>query len=250
MPDPTDRIGLPEPASIIAVTAFNPGGAATAMSAPTGAARYQIITTNEVDAYETPLAPAEAELFGFNRVKKLGDDFEGRARKAAKLSIPTAATEAFADVSSLLESLPEDPDVSDDRDSGRIPEEERNVRVRAFLYAASREADNDFHLIVGDDPDAASPQLMTMEISGLPPARSPSFARLKAARDAYKAFFSGNLPGLGYDQYPNRIPVEIEGALFYDASHSHGQPPGPQNLRPFMPRIWEVHPITKIVFEP
>jgi len=92
MPDPTDRIGLPEPASIIAVTAFNPGGAATAMSAPTGAARYQIITTNEVDAYETPLAPAEAELFGFNRVKKLGDDFEGTARKAAKLSIPTPAT--------------------------------------------------------------------------------------------------------------------------------------------------------------
>lgn len=257
MPDPTDRIGLPEPASIIAVTAFTPGRAATAttaqaaVTAATGAARYQIITTNEVDAYEAPLVSAEAEIFGLNRLKAPGDKFSGTARKAAKLSIPAAKTEKFADVSALLKSLPKDPkNVSEDRNSRRIPEEERNVRVRAFLYAASREADNDFHLIVGDDPTAPSPQLMTMEISGLPAAASASFAQLKAARDAYKEFFSGNLPGLGYDQYPKRIPVEIEGALFYDASHAHGAPPGPKNLRPFMPRIWEVHPITKIVFEP
>ena len=69
----------------------------------------------------------------------------------------------------MLDSLPaKDPDVSDGPDSDRTPEEERNVRVRAFLYAASRESDNDFHLIVGDEGDQA--KMMTMEVSGLPSA--------------------------------------------------------------------------------
>jgi hypothetical protein len=249
----TDRVGLPNPDLIIATTEFTPRGrGATAAAAPAGVARYRIITTKEVDAYEPPLAAAEVEIFGLNRLKAPGDKFAGTERKAAKLSISTAAIEKFADVSSLLASLPtKDPKgVSKAAGSRRIPEEQRNIRVRAFLYAASREDDNDFHLIVGDDPAAAAPKLMTMEISGLPPSSSASFARLKAARSAYKDFFSGDLPGLGYDHYPKRIPVEIEGSLFFDASHQIGTPPGPKKLRPFMPRIWEVHPISKIVFEP
>ena len=59
-----------------------------------------------------------------------------------------------------------------------------------------------------------------------------------------------NVPGAGYDFYPTPIPVRVEGSLFFDMTHATGTPPGPPTLRPNMPTIWEVHPITSIVFEP
>jgi hypothetical protein len=90
---------------------------------------------------------------------------------------------------------------------------------------------------------------MTVEISGLPPQNSPSFAPLKAARDAYKAYFgAAHLPGSGYDFYNPPRPVTITGSLFFDLTHATGGHPGPQSLRPHMPVIWEIHPISSIVF--
>jgi hypothetical protein len=94
---------------------------------------------------------------------------------------------------------------------------------------------------------------MTMELSGLPPQSHPSYKKLKAARDAYKDFFANHpdgMPGKSYDFYDPPIPVEIEGSLFWDASHVKGTRPGPQSLKSRMPTIWEVHPISKIIFEP
>ena len=76
-----------------------------------------------------------------------------------------------------------------------------------------------------------------------------SFARLKAARDKYKAFFGSDLPGTRYDFYDPPIPVEVEGSLFFDMSHVTGTRPGPASLRSRIPTIWEVHPVTDIVFD-
>jgi hypothetical protein len=85
----------------------------------------------------------------------------------------------------------------------------------------------------------------------LPPKGSKSLARLRNARNAYKTFFKlTQLPGLTYDFYPKPIPIEVEGSLFFDMSHANGQEPGPPTLHPDMPTIWELHPITKITFEP
>ncbi len=127
------------------------------------------------------------------------------------------------------------------------------MHVTAFIYAASREADNDFHLIIGRDPKATPEIYMTMELSGLPPAGSASFTQLKAARDAFKKFFKtdlgGKLPGLTYDFYDPPVPVQIDGSLFFDMTHAQGPHPGPPSLKSRMPVIWEVHPITKIVLE-
>ena len=68
----------------------------------------------------------------------VGDDFRGQARKAAKLSISTAKTENFKDVSELVKSLPPDskmiahkPAIATTATSGRVKEEERNVHVSA-----------------------------------------------------------------------------------------------------------------------
>jgi hypothetical protein len=183
-----------------------------------------------------------------------GEIFAGQARMAAKLSKAQALVENFPDVSKLIASLPavaamvklKIPTTST---SNRVKQEQRNIHVTGFLFAASREADNDFHLIVGTDPNAkAVPETyMTMEVSGLPPAGVPPLAELNTVRTAYKGFFGAiNLPGAGYHFYQPPIPVQIDGSLFFDATHATGQAPGPPSLKSRMPTIWELHPITNI----
>jgi hypothetical protein len=181
--------------------------------------------------------------------------FRGNSRRAAKLSVAEAEMEAFDDLPPLIEALPdhetmaEHPAISTDRTNDRVEEEKRNVRLKSFLYAASRESDNDYHLVVGRDPNQPE-QYMTVEISGLPPRSSRHFRKLSQVRDAYFEFFGDGLPGTAYDFYDPPIPVEIEGSLFFDASHVTGSRPGPSKLRPNMPVVWEIHPVTRIVFEP
>ena len=240
---PAQRPGMPATDSIVAVTKVG---------------KFTIFHSNELDAYEEgamgvgfaaaalPAAPA-------------GDDFAGTARKAAKLSISAAKVQNFKDVSDLVKSLvPEaemiahKPKITTAATSKRVKEEERNIHVTAFLYAASREADNDFHLIIGRDPKATPETYMTMELSGLPPKGSASFSQLNAARNAFKKFFKNNglpLPGLKYDFYDPPRPVQIEGSLFFDMSHAKPPHPGPPSLKNKMPTIWEVHPITAITLK-
>jgi hypothetical protein len=181
-----------------------------------------------------------------------GDNFAGQARMAAKLSLATAKTENFTDVAALIATLPSVATmvklkIPTTATSDRVAQEKRNIHVTAFLYAASREADNDFHLIIGRDPSASQEMYMTMELSGLPPSNSPAFPALNTARTAYKSFFgAAKLPGAGYNFYQPPIPVVIDGSLFFDATHSTGQAPGPPSLKSRMPTIWEVHPISNI----
>ena len=244
---------------------------------------YRILKTTEVDSYETTptamalrkvlhgkLAPAPKAIAAAAKLPPVkgrpgkrprggkpapaagGDNFAGIARKAAKLSIAVAPTENFSDVSKLIASLPAVAamvklNISTAANSNRVSQEKRNIHVTGFLYAASAEADNDFHLIVGSSATAAQEAYMTMEVSGLPPAGSPAFVALNTARTTYKQFFgAANLPGAGYHFYQPPIPVQIDGSLFFDATHSTGQAPGPPSLKSRMPTIWEVHPITKI----
>jgi hypothetical protein len=253
------RPGMPAPDSIISVRALRTPeamAAAESIAAPS----YRIIQTNEVDGYEKAATSQEtlnAAIAEAEAKAAPSDNFAGTARKAAKLSIATAETKTFTDLKTLINSLPshEDmknhtPKIKTTSTSNRVTEEKRNVRIKLFLYAASREDDNDFHLILGRNPDSSPELYMTMELSGLPGANSASFDKLKAARDAFKAFFGDDLPGLTYDFYDPPIPVKIEGSLFWDASHANGTRPGPKSLKSRMPVVWEVHPITKITFNP
>jgi hypothetical protein len=235
---------LPSPAAVLATgEIISPRGTT-----------YRVLKTRELDPYERqPVAPAELAAV-VAAPAAASDDFQGTDRRDAKLSIVDAQTEDFADLATLVGSLTSDDDmVNHDppltRDPGfeRVQEEDRNVHTKGFLYAASRENDNDFHFIVGTEP-GSDPTYMNMELSGLPPADSDTFDRLKAARDAYTTFVSGQTPGAGYHHYDPPIPVEVWGSLFFDITHAHGPHPGPANLRP--KTIWEVHPISKIVFEP
>ena len=235
------------------------GAAAAAAAAPAPSQRYRDLRTTQVDVYDPPVTAAAAAAPA--PAAPPSDSFGGTARKAAKISIARAKVETFDDLRLLIKSLPSirtmatthDPKIGTGATSGRAKEERRNVRVRAWIYAASREDDNDFHLIVGRSPESAR-MFMTMEVSGLPPASSPHREKLEQIRDGYKSFFQhadAGLPGLSYDFYKPPVPVEIAGSLFFDVSHAApGSRPGPKDLRPDMPTVWEVHPVTSIKFEP
>jgi hypothetical protein len=255
---------LPEPESILVTFSFVPRqGSISRAPAPSGlhpagdalSARYRILRTLEVDEYDKLVPAAAIPLLLEPRPAPSDNAFRGKSRRAAKLSVADADMEVFTDVKDLIATLPDHNSMMEHRglstepDNNRVEEERRNARVGAFLYAASLENDRDYHLIIGRDP-AKSPTYMTVEVSGLPPASSPHAKRLRAARAAYFEFFGDSLPGTSYDFYDPPIPVEIEGSLFFDFSHAEGSRPGPSKLRPKMPVVWEIHPVSKIVFEP
>jgi len=258
-----EKTGMPSLDTVLTVKALGAGAApsATAAAALAKAPKYTILVTNQLDGYEEDKAPAKTAglniFIAARTAAATGDNFKGTARKAAKLSIADAKIEEFDDVKDLIESLTPDkdmknhvPKIKTDAKSNRVAEEKRNIRVRAYLYAQSREDDNDFHLILGREPGARPERYITMELSGLPPSSSASFKKLNAARNAYKKFFKNDLPGVGYEFPRPPVPVLIEGSLFFDMNHASGSKPGPKALRPNMPTVWEVHPITKMKFEP
>jgi hypothetical protein len=253
------RAGMPAADSIQTTMSFQSSKGQT----------YQILRTTEADTYETK-GPAPkvarllqtkgvisaAALMAAKKAAPTGDNYNGTDREASKLSKSNAEVEEFADLKDLIESLPQEsvmanhkPKILKIATSGRVKEEQRNVKVKAFLYASSKEADNDFHMIIGRDPSETPEMYMTMEISGLPPKNNAKFdfADLNNARNSFKKFFGATkLPQAHYDFYHPPIPVEVEGSLFWDATHSTGQRPGPASLKSRMPVIWEVHPVTSI----
>jgi hypothetical protein len=259
LPQPVDflRPGMPAVDSVRSATMFTP---------VPGGPTYQVLHTTEFDSYEPAAAaishllqqptPPSSEALASAlaaAAAPAGDNFAGTARKAAKLSIAQAKIETFADVHALIASLkPDDamvkhsPPISTGSTSNRVAEERRNVQVTGFLYAASREKDNDFHLIIGLDTAGHPEVYMTMEVSGLPPAQNASFKSLSAARTAFQKFFGAHVPQMAYDFYHPPIPVVIEGSLFFDMDHAIGPHPGPPSLKSRMPTIWEVHPVTAI----
>lgn len=256
------RHSKPSGAKKAAAGAKKSAGAKPARAGASGAAAFRIIRTNEVDGYEKgataggTIAKSRAAATR-SAAAAPGDNFTGKSRRAAKISIAKAPLRTYTDLKNLVRHLPSDesmikrtPKIGKSATSDRVPEEMRNVRVKVFIYAASREDDNDYHLILGRDPSKLPELYITMELSGLPPADSPAFAKLKAARDAFKAHFAADLPGKTYDFYDPPRPVEIEGSMFFDIGHASGMRPGPKSLKSRMPTIWEVHPITKMVFNP
>jgi hypothetical protein len=248
--------GLPSAEVIVAERSFAPnrpmGSAAAGAGHPP---TYRILRTVEVDAYDPPISVNDVRAFGEAQAD-IDQNFRGTSRRTAKLSLSKATVEMFDDVEALINTLPahlsmirHQPPITTDADCDRVPSEDRNIRIKAFLYAASREDDNDYHLIVGRAP-TFDPIYMTMELSGLPPAANVHFDRLNDARQSYGNFFGDNLPDTSYDFYEPPIPIEVEGSLFFDMSHATGPRPGPQSLRGDMPVVWEIHPISKITFEP
>lgn len=195
---------------------------------------------------ESEVAP-EISLTARSTGQTGGINFAGTARKAAKISIASSSTETM-NLSQLVawcethdaEMRNHDPAISSAANSGRLPEENRNVSVTAWLHFAKPESDHDYHLIVGTSSNLSNSKFLNVEISGLPPRSSRSFAALKAARDSFEENVD-RPTGSGYTQYePTR--VRIVGSLFYDIDHRAGVV-GPSGHRP--QSAWEIHPVTR-----
>jgi hypothetical protein len=131
------------------------------------------------------------------------------------------------------------------QDSIHVAAEKRNVRVRAFIYALSHEADNDFHVIIGGDPDDPDRLYMNVEVSEIP-KDGPYRAQLKTARDQLKSQVGDAFPAKpGFHEIKPPVPVQVTGSLFYDISHKPDKP-GPNAHKPHT--SWEIHPVTDIQF--
>lgn len=179
------------------------------------------------------------------------ENFDGSNRKDAKISISPAALESFATLRSLVSSLEDAESMAaaiSGTNSPRIAEEDRNVRIRrTYLYAYSRQTDEDFHVIIGSTRrPTASTKYFNIEISGLPPANAASFTALQEARDSFLSKASENLCSSGYFFYEHPLKIEVTGSLFFDKQHHNGLI-GPASARP--PDAWEIHPVTSLVFK-
>jgi hypothetical protein len=186
-----------------------------------------------------------------------GEHFAGRARKAAKTSFAVAPVESFSSPGALIDSILRGTDPADnDRemrrklnaDSPRAPEERRNVTVTAYLYATKKETDNDFHLLIGDDPGGGDGRFLTAEVSGLPNPDDDLTPQFRKVRDQFKAFFAATgqeLPGDRYVRFRQPIPVTVTGSVFFDVDHKIGEVFS-GNIRP--ETVWEIHPVSDLAF--
>jgi len=232
--------------------------AACASVPPTGTVlkgKYHVTASGEFDLEREPLEAPEpgVEVAAANA----GDVFRGTARRAAKTSIATANMETFASIVALRATLDPDstmrhldPPITTAASSDRTDRETRNVTVSTFIYAIKKEEDRDFHIIVGDDACTSPSCFLNVEVSGWPKSpQHPDRPKLKQVRADFLQFFSDSEPGTssGYDKFDPPIPVELQGSLFFDVDHAAGSI-GPTCCRPST--AWEIHPITKVVFEP
>jgi hypothetical protein len=172
--------------------------------------------------------------------------FKGVARKTAKINISEGETLLFETVCDLLEYLPPDSTMQQmgikDK-TRRLPEEDFNVIIKsAYLFSIELEDDNDLHLLIGDIIDSVKTNLMTVEISGLPDCRNPSYKTLLSVRkhlyEEYPKCFSGKRvrPTKKFRR------ITIQGSLFFDNRHpATGKANRPKTA-------FELHPVTYLRF--
>jgi hypothetical protein len=195
-----------------------------------------------------------------------GRSYYGTDREIAKTTLPEATIESFGSVSALRKDIRANSDDFEMMDSGitkhcdelRVKAERRMVIVVGYLYAATKENDNDYHLILGTkdckDPDC----FMTAEVTGVPrlPKNRP---QLEKARNEFEEQIgeftpSGGLPPRGpYLRFRTPVPVRVTGPLFYDADHEIDRKTregavGPDYATPST--SWEIHPVVRIEIEP
>jgi hypothetical protein len=191
------------------------------------------------------------------RAKAGGDGitFAGTARKACKISIAPPPPED-QDLSQLIswcgqhdaEMRHHIPPITTASDSTRVAEENRNISVDGWIHFAKKEADNDYHVLLGTSGNLNQAQMMNVEISGLPPHGSRAFGALKQARDNFENLFELALPQMRGSGFAQVTPthVRITGSMFYDIDHGAGAV-GPTGHRP--KSAWEIHPVTNISVE-
>lgn len=167
--------------------------------------------------------------------------------------VASKSMETFADLPAFISTLPDDksmttrkPPISNNPYFLRVAEEERNIKIKeAYIFAITRQADNDFLLLLGSEQDYRKAVFFNVEVSGLPESSRDSYATLNMVRTKVKNQF-GNVCGKTLLLMDNPVTVSVAGSLFFDIEGKPGKT-GPKKLR--TTTAWEIHPVTEIIFK-
>lgn len=179
--------------------------------------------------------------------------FDGKYRKEAKTTIHSGTYKSYTTLARFMNTLKDDDFMAEEHDpaittsSLRMVEESKNVKVgRAYLYAYSKQTDEDYHLIFGTSTNPATAKYFNAEISGIPDdSQSPAHDPLEEVWNAFIDHIGGERCGSGYYFFSEPQRVELSGSLFFDKEH-YNENIGPAAARPLS--AWEIHPITKLRF--
>jgi hypothetical protein len=184
--------------------------------------------------------------------------YAGTYRKIPKTTIvrnssAIAPYQKQASVQALRSFLPSDAAMRQKnyKSAQRLPEEEHNVQVDAFIYAIKIEVktsptgsgDNDFHVIIGDKPKNLQ-RLINAEVAGLPASSAKDYNALLAARQQLIDIFPNVKLSSSYYIPPAPIPVTVKGSVYFDGDHNPNTIGAP-GTKP--QTVWEIHPVTSIV---
>ncbi len=156
---------------------------------------YRFFSTNDPGAQAATRDQRQAEttaaLAADDIVVDDSNIFKGHARAQAKTTLAHAKVEKFSNLGALAASIPTDAFMLSyqpriDRDTPRVAEESRNVAVCAWILATKREADNDYHIMLGDDTGKV---VFNAEMSGLPDTGTKTNRKaLFTARATFESF--------------------------------------------------------------
>ena len=151
-----------------------------------------------------------------------GNKFDGTYRSTAKRSIANhnAASTNLAKLITRVQAI-DNESIAVTSTSPRTTIEDSVVTlVSVFLYAIAREADEDYHVIIGTSATASTANFFNVECSGLPPTSNSAFSKLNAVRKKVVDFLGGEERCTsGYLKFTPPIKVKIIGSLFYDKGH-------------------------------
>lgn len=193
-----------------------------------------------------------------------GEKYMGKKRAMAKTQIANAPLDpANLTVKGFHTCHPPDAemqnmDISTNCDSERVEAEQRNVTVVAYLIAATKESDNDYHFIL-QDRDCDSPGCrLTVEVVGIPNVTTDR-DKLAAVRQKFEhdweEYTGRKTPKAGSDFifFITPLLVKVTGSAFYDKHHKlkAGEETGEVGPKGFKTgSAWEIHPVTQFEFAP
>lgn len=209
------------------------------------------ITLNDENG--NPVVSADESLIAKDSLYCITDIYLGTKRKKSKTSFAVKTYKIFKNVAALKKTFVADsimrnlsPAISSDSNSVRVTQEKRNVTITtAFIYAVSREDDNDFHVIIGDSLPYDVSKSITVEISGLPNPPNNATDSIQNTRTVFESFFGEKCSG-AYTVFSPPIKISVNGSLFFDIDHAAGII-GTGIYKP--ETCWEIHPVNSITFK-
>jgi hypothetical protein len=214
---------------------------------------YRLVPLTDRGANDREELESQPPAAGVAATIPATDRFNGKVRRLPKTTIFDGGPENFPSITALRHTLQTDDEmaalgIGEGPGVDRVKQEKRNVTVKAWIYAFRKESDNDYHVILGDAPDAADRLFLNAEVSGIPTAGSAdNRKRLQAVRKAFQQTFDLGPDGPdGYFRPDPPVPVQVTGSLFWDVEHPPPHTVGPTDFAP--KTAWEIHPISQIDF--